>query len=263
MTREAFLKSISELKSISPVFSQLTKMPMVFCDEETMDDYIYVYADAEEALEHAKKLTQEKSPAVVVNCKDKEVLQFFAELRLTGVNAICFMTPAEQGGEKFMVQLDEFLRVPDYTGVPEAQRPLENPTLHLSMLYFMQEIRKPVPMEEKKNLAQLEEETSVNLARARFMVPLREQKTDDGANQKSMVLLKNDKEESYVPLFTDNAEIRKFMQGKPCPALVTDFAGVVKLLANEGLTGIAVNPVSSNVMLQKAGIESIKNRFMA
>lgn len=263
MTREAFLNSISELKSISPVFSQLTKMPLVFCHEETMDDYIYVYVDAQEALEHARKLTQEKNPAVVVNCKEQEVLQFFAELRLTGVNAICFVTPAEQGGEQFMVQLEEFLRVPDYSKVPEAQRPLENPSLQLSMLYFMQEIRKPIPMEEKKNLAQLEEETSVNLARAKFMVPLREQKAEDGTSQKSIVLLRNEKEESYVPLFTDNAEIRKFMQGKPCPAMVTDFEGVVKLFANEGLTGIAVNPVSSNVMLQKAGVESIKNRFMA
>ena len=47
-------------------------MPMVFCHEETMDDYIYIFLEAEEATEKAKALNEEKIPAFVVNCKEKE-----------------------------------------------------------------------------------------------------------------------------------------------------------------------------------------------
>lgn len=262
MTKQEFLKTIPTLKKICPVFSQATKMPMVFCHEETMDDYIYAYLDDQEALEKAKALSAEKMPAFVVNCQDKEVLPFLAELRLTGVNAICFVTPKAQGGEEFLVQIGDFLKLPDWNSLPAEKRPLENMSLHLSMLYFMQEVRKPVEKEEKKNLAELEEETSANITRARFMLPVKEGEEGENKGKKGVMLLKNDKDEVLIPLFTDAGEMRKFMRGKPCPVAVIDFRAVADMVMKGNGAGIVINPSSSNVALNAMGVLSLVKRFL-
>ena len=263
MTKQEFLKTIPALKKICPVFSQATKMPMVFCHEETMDDYIYVYLDDQEALEKAKALSAEKMPAVVVNCKEKEVLPFLAELRLTGVNAVCFVTPKAQGGEEFLVQIGEFLKLPDWNSLPAEKRPLENMSLHLSMLYFMQEIRRPIEKEAKKNLTELEEETSANITRARFMLPVQEGGEGENKDKKGVMLLKNDKDEVLIPLFTDAGEMRKFMKGKPCPVAVVDFRAVADMVMKGNGAGIVINPSSSNVALNAMGVLSLVKRFLA
>ena len=262
MTKQEFLNIIPGLKKISPIFSQVTKMPMVFCHEETMDDYIYVYLEEMDALTKAKVLNDERMPAVVVNCKEKEVLPFLAELRLTGVNAVCFVTPKVQGGEEFLVQISEFLKLPDWNSLPVEKRPLENMSLHLSMLYFMQEMRRPVEQDAKKNLTELEEETSANITRARFMIPVQEGSEGENKGKKGIMLLKNDKEEMLIPLFTDGGEMRKFMKGKPCPVAIVDFRAVADMIVKGNGAGIVINPASCNIVLNKMGVLSLVKRFL-
>ena len=190
MTKQDFLKTIPAIKKICPIFSQATRMPMVFCHEETMDDYIYIYLEEQEAAEKAKALNEEKKPSFVVNCKEKEVLPFLAELRFTGVNAVCFVTPKAQGGEEILVQLTEFLKFPEQGSLPADKRPVDNPSLHLSILYFMQEVRRPVTKEVKENLAELEEETSAGIARAKFAIPVNDVADATTESKKGIMLLK-------------------------------------------------------------------------
>ena len=85
MTKQDFIKTIPGLKKLSVIFAQSTRMPMVFCMDVTMDDYVCVYLEEEDALERARALSEDKHPAFVVNCKEKEIFPFFAELRLIGV----------------------------------------------------------------------------------------------------------------------------------------------------------------------------------
>lgn len=258
MTREEFIKTISSINNLYVVYSKLTRMPMVFCHEETMDDYIYVYENEQGALDKVKELFEDKIPAAVVQCKEKEVLAFFAELHLTGVNAVCFVVSEE---EQFMVQLNEFLKMPDLATIPEDKRPTDNISLHLSMLYFVQEMRKPVDNKEKKNLAALEEETSANITRAKFIIPMNEIKEGENQGKKAVVLLKNDKGEVALPLFTDIAEIRKFSQGKSCPIATVDFQGVLNILQQGNAATVVINPTSSNVILGKQGVLALATRF--
>lgn len=263
MTKQDFLKTIPGFKIISPIFSQVTRMPMVFCHEETMDDYIYIYLEAEEATEKAKALNEEKIPAFVVNCKEKEILPFLAELRVTGVNAVCFVLPKALGGEEFLVQLTEFLKMPDFSALPEEKRPVENPTLHLSMLYFMQEVRKPVEKEDKKNLLELEEETSANIARSKFIIPVKAAEEGDKQGQHAIMLLKNEKGDVFIPLMTDGIEARRFLKGQNIPLITGTFAMVADMMKKGNATGIVINPSTSNVILTKPGVASIEKRFLS
>ena len=263
MTKQEFIKTISTFKKLCVVFSQATRMPMVFCADDTADDYVYIYLKEEDAMEKARALSGDKQPAFVVNCKENEVLPFLAELRLTGVNAICFVTAKEDGAEKFMIQLGEFLKYPDMSAIPQEKRPVENPTLQLSMLYFMQEVRRPTDKAEKVNLKELEEETSANITRSRFLIPVQDVNVEGEENAKrAIMLLKNDNGDVFFPLFTDGAELRKFMKGQKSPIIVGDFKAVADLLQKGNATGIVVNPASCNVILNKMGVASLIQRFL-
>ncbi len=292
MTKQDFIKLIPTLPQISVVFATTTRMPMVFCHEETMDDYILAYIKEEGAKARIEGLKHEGHPAFIVNCKGKEMLQFFAELRLAGVNAICFTGAGEGETEEFMVQLKEFLRIPEMSSLLPEKQPVENPSLHLSMLYFMQELRRPGSRETKPQLMELEEEASANVARARFLVPCREvseqeNREAEGKNEersgfqagpletsgeqggqkssseikRAIVMLRNGKGESYLPLFTDGGELRKFMKNKPCPVMICSFSMVADMVTQGNLAGVLINPVTSNVMLSKPGVESLTERF--
>lgn len=263
MTKQDFIKTIPGLKKLSVIFAQGTRMPMVFCMDVTMDDYVCVYLDEQDALERARTLSGDKQPAFVVNCKEKEVFPFLAELRLIGVNAIRFVTAKADGAEEFFVQLTDFLVFPDMNMIPAEKRPIENPTLQLSMLYFMQEVRKPVDRAEKKNLAELEEETSANLVKSRFLIPVQDVKEEgEEQSKRAVMLLKNNNGDVFVPLFTDGAELRKFSKENKTPVSVCEFKMIAELMKNGKATGIVVNPASSNVILNKMGVASLEKRFL-
>lgn len=263
MTKQDFIKIIPMFKKLNVVFSKTTKMPMVFCAEETADDYVYIYLDDESALEKARELSEDKQPALVVSCKDQEILPFLAELQLLGVNAICFVTTKADGSEKFMVQLTEFLRYPDYSTLPEANRPVENPSLFLSMLYFMQEVRRPIDNAEKKNLKELEEEASANMTRSKFLIPVQDVAGENGEEKKRAVMLvKNENGDVFFPVFTDGVELRKFMKGQQCPIIVGDFKAISDFMKKGNAAGLVLNPSSINVILNKMGIAALEQRFL-
>jgi len=261
MTKQEFLKSLPGIKGISVVFSKTTRMPMVFCHEDTADDYIYIYLKEEDALEKVRKLNDEKQPAFAVHCIEKEIIPFLAELRLLGVNAIYVVCSKEDEDQQFLVQLTEFLRYPDYNSLPQEKRPVENPSLHLSMLYFMQELRKPAENEAKKNLTELEEETGANIVRAKFLIPVQDVKEGEEANKRAVLLLKNEKGDVFIPLFTDGGQLRKFLKDQKCPIMVCGFDMVSDMLDKGNATGILINPSTANVALSKSGVAALKQRF--
>ncbi len=253
------MKKIPVAEQIYIIYSPATKMPYVFCEEGSFDDCVHVYLSEEEAKEECKKMVEEKHPVLPVKCEKKTVLNFFAELRYMGINAICFY----EGEDRHLAQLEDIVTVQKL-----VENQIENPALHLSMLYFMQEMRRPVASEEKKGMKELEEETSANLAKARFLVPsqtITQGEGEEAKEVKSFVFLKNDKEEVFLPLFTDLAEARKFGKGKEFQLVATDVLGVIKVLnSGEGnVTGVVVNSASSNVIINKLGVLAIQKRFLS
>lgn len=259
MTKLDLINKIPGFSKITVIFAQTTRMPMVFCDTETMDDYVYVYLEGQAAVEMADKLKAENRPAQAVELKDKEILNFMAELHLLGVNAVRFVTAQEDGAQAYLIQLTEFLRTPDLTKLPEEKRPVENPILQLSMLYFLQEARRPIAREEKQGLKELEEESSINLVRGRFLMPV--QSNPDEPDKKVVMLLKGNQEDTFVPLFTDGAEIRRFLKGNKSQVLICNFEMVADMMRDGKAAGAVVNPAGCNLLLNQVSIVALKDRF--
>lgn len=261
MTGKEFLKSIPALDKISVIFAQTTRMPMVFCHEETADDYVYIYVEEEAAKAQVQMYQEQKRPAFIVNCKQKELLPFLGELRLLGVNAICVAESGASGREGTLIQLTEILKYPDYSSLSAEKRPVENPTLQLSMLYFMQELRRPADANDKRNLAELEEETGINIVRGKYLLPVREPLEGEDANKRGVLLIKNEKEETFIPLFTDGVQLRRFVKEQKCPVMVCSFFMIADMLQRGNASGIIINPATSGVALGKPGVAALTKRF--
>ncbi|MFI3238490.1 MAG: SseB family protein [Lachnospiraceae bacterium] len=260
MNKQELIKKIPSAESIYVIYSQITKMPYVSCHEETFDDFIYIYFDSEKAKAHAMKLNEEKIPTAVIKCEEAKVLLFLADLRFMGINAMCFVDE-----EEVMIQHKELLTFPEETEETIKKKPVDNPSLHLSILYLMQEVRRPIEKEKKVNVAHLEEETSANIYKGKFLLPVQAQTgetpTEGQEVKTSVMLLKNDKDEMFVPLLTDFPELRKFLKDKNSQVVVANFEGVMKVIKGSTTAGVVINPASSNVVLNKLGMLSIEKRF--
>ena len=139
------------------------------------------------------------------------------------------------------------MKRPDYSSLPEAARPVENPELQLTGLYFLQEFGRQVPNEEKENLQQLDEEFSVNMVRARYIVGV-ELKDGPGTvaekmarRQYSIPILKGKNGDVLQPVFSDMFEFSKFRQKRQLNAIAVPFSSLKALLIKDA-KGFILNP---------------------
>lgn len=98
----------------------------------------------------------------------KNFPRLYALLYSIGVNSLIW----NKDGSQVEVDLEKVAREPDLSQMPPEKRPLLNPTLQLSGIYFMQELRRPVEKEKRKNLHEQEEELIADLKKADFLVAL-------------------------------------------------------------------------------------------
>ena len=68
------------------------------------------------------------------------------------------------------IEFSKFVKIPDFSKVPDNQRPLFNPELQLSSIYFFQEVKRPGVTPDKEKLEPLAEEMYANLAKAKFLL---------------------------------------------------------------------------------------------
>ena len=97
------------------------------------------------------------------------ILSTFTSFFLFGINAVEFHT----GDGVIILQLNEFIRRHDLSDIPEDRHPVENPSLQLTMLYFMQEFRRGLENPDNEKLREMEEEMVVNVLRGKFLLPFR------------------------------------------------------------------------------------------
>lgn len=229
------LMKLRTAQSIYLVFSKCSRMPFVACDPETFDDQVLLYFDKEAAEEGVKKLTGAGEQVQLIEMKNQMFLPFYTGLFPMGVNALL----VDEGTEgEIRIQLDELVRRPD---VPEGKARVENPQMHLTALYFVQEHRKPGRGTEMTGkLQELNEEMLAHFQKGRYLVAVHE--------KEGIPVLKQKDGRVYQPVFTDIAEFRKFDKEKKFRVSVVEAAKLPDIIL-EGVSGVAVNPLGVNVVL--------------
>lgn len=162
------IKKLQGLPEMFVIFSQSTKHPYVTCNEESFDDQIHIFSDAEAAHAYVvAKNEQEKIPVVSVRVAAEQFLHFYGTLYALGVNGVVL----HDNDTETSLALEAIVhRRHNPDELPEKQRPVINPELMLTSLYFLQEMRRPVSEEEKEkaDLRAMDEELVANLVRGRF-----------------------------------------------------------------------------------------------
>lgn len=254
------IRNLLAADELYTAFARTTNLPYVVCDPETFNDQVYIFKKEEDVKSYVKQQAEQGVALMAIRTFNRQYLNFFGTLASIGVNTVIYCDDGE-----IELEVDQIVKQPGYDALPKEQRPLMNPQLQLTAIYFLQELRKPGKIEEKQNIRELDEELSVNLARAEYLCPIEmEDKNEEEPEDKRrfrFLLLKNKDGVMYQPLFTDFIEFQKFGQGNAkIQPLKIPFAKLEKTLMKDA-KGYMLNPQSFNLPLMKEQISMIRRRF--
>lgn len=247
---------LQKAETMYAVFSKATNLPYVHCDEETCNDQIWMFTDERFAAKSAKELVDKKMEVNIVKLMNPQFLGFYMSLYSLGVNELLL----DRGFNSLGIELETLVSKPDYEKLPPEKRPVVNPELVLTGIYFTQELRRKVENSEKLGLIDLEEEMLVNLERGRFIMPVQLPegvKPEDKPNPKDIriTFLKMANGDIYQPLCTDPAEFQKFNKEKQFQGILVTYEKLQKMLVPNA-KGLVLNPATLRLAIPKEKIVS-------
>ena len=149
-----------------------------------------------------------------------------------GINAIV----VREGENETLIQLEELVKRIEQ---PEGKVWVENPSLHLTALYFMQEFRKQPNQQITGQMRQLQEEIAANFEKARFIMAV-------STEEKGLPLVKLNNGDVFQPVFTDVLEFQKFNRENKFRPVVIESQKLPQVLAKEA-KGVVLNPIGINM----------------
>ena len=254
------IKKLQDLDIMYVAYSQATRMPFATCDKETFNDQAWIFSDEKTIQEFAKEYTEKKIPLMGVKVPRDQAPTFYMNLYSMGINEIIFSTD----GQSFTLPLTQIVKIPDYNKIPVQKRPLINQSLQMSVVYFLQELRRPGLKEvDKKHLRELEEEVSANLAKSEFIMPVDINEEKDVKDPKRYLLpyLKNKEGKCYQPVFSDTSELLKHSSrfkedGKKHEFMKLKFKQLVSYMVPSS-DGFMLNPDGYALALNKEQMDII------
>lgn len=273
---------VKDLKEAYALFSPLTNMPYVECEEKNFNDQVFLYEkkeDAETALKEYEakgiRVTVKELKTVEVylpvkaddpnGAKKKmylnQVRQHLGILPFMGVNALGYQ-PAE--GALQTIELTDIL--PEGFEKKVGDNALYQPNLQLTGLYLMQEARRKKEFVDMKNLQALDEEFSSNLIKSRLFIavlPPEGQEKTPKLNLKECRLpyLKHQNGEIFFPVFSDIWEFQKYAQGKKnLRPIQIPFQEITKFWVKDA-KAYMINPMGFSLPLTKEMIPKLISRF--
>ncbi|HIX14742.1 MAG TPA: SseB family protein [Candidatus Hungatella pullicola] len=227
--RQALLQKLRTAPQLFTLVSVCTKEPYLTCDPETFDDEVRLFFQPEEAKAQAKKLLDEKVPVTVAKMENQQMLMFYTNLYTMGANALRVL----DDGMETVFQLQDIVRKREPDQLPEGTVWVENPQLHLTSLYYAQELRRQEKTENNSQLREYQEEISVNYRKGKYILAV--QKEDKGTP-----LVKLTDENMYQPVFTDILEFNKFNKENKFTPIVLSADKIAQLLPPEA-KGVVLN----------------------
>lgn len=231
------LQSLRTPGELYVIMSGATKLPFVVCNPETFDDEILLYHREEDAKNKAKELTEAHYLAGVAKLVDDQLLAFYTSLYLMGVNGLSVNVGTDQ--EK-RVQLKDLVVRQNMKEAGEGKMIVENPEMHLTAIYLMQELRHQTGGEVTDQIKELQEELLAHYQKGTFLISVQE----DG----QIPVLKQKDGSMYQPIFTDILEFRRFAGDKKLKMLAIPSAKIPEALIPDA-RGVVINPLGVNVQL--------------
>ena len=248
---EEAVKELQARENVFVAYSQATKLPYVTCGEETYNDQVWFFAEEETVKEFGKKKLDDKILLMGMRYEKKDFPRMYGLMFAIGVNSVIW----NNGTDEIEIDLEKIVKKPDLSKMEPAKRPMINPTLQLSGIYFMQELRRPVPQEEHHNLRALEEELIANLKKSHFLVAM--DRNEEEPKKISIPYLKNKEGQILQPVFTDVMEFEKFARGRKKLRLAKIPFNKLPDILMQQAEGIVFNPQGINLILNREQFKKI------
>lgn len=194
-------------------------------------------------------------------CKTESRVQFFSDLYRCGIENVML-----DNGQKFLIMsLFDIIDQPDFSALPENERPVLNRELMLSANIFFESLAMGNVTENAKN----------NLLRGlyngKYLMPVIVDKNTklDGLEESTLkavysqsgtavtiAAIKTDND-VIIPVFTDWTEFSRFDKDKQCPGNVIDFRDIA-YLCGQG-EKVSINPFGFNMVIDKNSLAAIMN----
>lgn len=279
-------EKIDKLRNLSQgyiLYSNMTRMPYVECEQGSYYDQAFLYESREDAVEAAKRFFDNGDIVSVVELKlvelsppksgegkkeeqerkmlGNQIREHLMRLPLLGLNAV-FFKPAGERGE--VLELDNVLPEQVRQEISKENAGLSG--LELTGIYFAQYLRR----EEKdmNRLREYSEEFHANLVCAELLLPAipdEEQQGDgklDLANCRipTCPIQKVDSEEkaTCLALFTNMDELAAYCRqvAEKVRVVKIPFANVPELIS-DSMVGCVINPLSVNIPIRKEDIPKL------
>ena len=262
-------KRIEKMQYLYILFSAVTHLPFVECDDKTFDDQVYVFTSEEMTQAFAKGYTAQKIMLQAVRISAPMFKGFFESLYQYDITAVML----QEEGAPVRIPLSDLAEKPEMNTEEAKKIPVSNPSLQLTSMYFMQELRRPVKErdeEEKKQLLALEEEMAHNLLRSRFIVTFDTSRVQGEWNPKDksarvgIPMIRSKDEHSFQPVYSDITEFRRFAaktKDKRKMRLVpVDYPDLKRFLTKEA-EGFVFNPAGFNLILTRKQMERLERLY--
>lgn len=240
--KNKIILQIQNAGSVYSILSLCTGAPYIVCDEETYDDQIYIYFNKRDAQKKIDELTSQKIPTRMTEIPKSIYIPFYSSLFSMGVNRIVVDagTDRETG-----IQLGELIKRAETPDGGENPAIIENPALHLTALYYMQEMKRDPKASGREDMKELYEEMLNHFQKGKYLIPARE-------GSQEVPLLKQQSGDMFYPVFTDAMEFRKFCtvhKEEKWKTGIVEASNLHKIIP-DGVKGVAVNPMGVNLLLQ-------------
>ena len=180
----------------------------------------------------------------------KDYPRFYGTLYAIGVNTVIWV----DGEEQVEVDLPDIAKQNDMSKLEPSKRPLLNPTLQLSGIYFMQELRRPVEKDAHRDLRELEEEVLVNLRKSEYLIGM--EVSEEDPKKINIPYLKDKQERILQPVFSDVMEFEKFAKGRKMRIAKIPFAKLPEVMMEQAQACV-INPMGFNLVLNKEQLKKI------
>lgn len=249
------IKRLQGLEEMFVSFAQTTRMPFVECDEETFDDQVYLFADEDDAKNWAREYGEKNIPLTTVKVGKDQMLMVYTSFHLMGVNRVVF----HNGAGFSDLPLDQIVSLKHPEGAKDGF-PGKNDTLQLTMIYFLQELRRPgqdpQDPDRRRRLQEMEQEMMANLVRSQYIMAIDVSKVEGEFDPKKhgqdiqIPYVKNGEGEIYQPLFSDMWEFQKFNRNNTSKfrVVTAPFKGLLPSLIKDA-KGYILNPAGVSLVL--------------
>ena len=223
-----------------------------YLDFENGKPSCYIFTEKKYYDAYQDYMMQQQIIVKHVENNEEQRMLMFGDLYRSGFEMIVI----DNGQTHLVISLFDIIDKPDFSDVPEINRPIMNPTLVCAANHFFQ------GLSTKRATRDLEANMFKEIYNAKYLMPLDASKmnmektnADNGecvVKEKSIMqfpLITNSEDKSFYPFFTDWNEFRRFDKEQKFSGNIATFEDIKYFI--DKADGISINPYGANITLTK------------